>query len=274
MKTENKIWLKYTTLAILLFAVAFSGCEKDNDPKAPDLPPIGTFVMDFNDFIGSKSVSGAEDAKGPATANWGWAASNVLVWNTVLTINLIVPVASFYEAFDHKGIYEGDNEWSWTYNFMAGGVSHKAELHGTLTETQVLWEMYISKENVFTDFPWYSGSHNILRTEGQWVLNGSPEAPAAYLQIDWTRGENDNSADIKYMNIVAGSNYYESYIEYGRTNEVPLDLFYDIYDSSIQNLVEIEWSESTKEGRVKDAEHFYDMLWHCWDNVLQDTDCN
>lgn len=267
MKKEKISWLRYFTMIILLMAISFSGCEKDNDPDAPNLPPIATFVIDFSDFVDSKS------AKELVVTNWGHAATQVLTWNVVLTVNLIVPVASFYEAFNHEGVYEGSNEWIWSYNFMANGVSHKAELHGTLTETQVLWEMYISKENVFTDFLWYSGSHNILRTEGQWILNGSPDAPAPYLQIDWTRGENDNSANVKYKNILSGNDYYESYIYYARTDDVDYDRYYHIYDSFNQNLVEIEWNVTSKAGRVKDPAYFENTLWHCWDNMLQNTDC-
>jgi hypothetical protein len=274
MKLERKLWLRYFTAILVLCAVSFSGCEKDNDPDAPDLPPLETFVLDFSDFMDSKSGELTKSAELPVYTNWGWAASHVVVWNTVLTVNLIVPVASFIEAFNHEGIYEGNNEWVWTYNFLAGGISHKAELHGTLTETQVLWEMYISKENVFTDFLWYSGSHNILRTEGQWILYGSPEEPAQYLQIDWTRGATDNTATVNYMNIVNGSDFYGSYIYYERSNDVDYDRFYGVYDASVQNLVEIEWNYTTKAGRVKDPVHYEDTDWHCWDNMLQDIICN
>ena len=134
--------------------------------------------------------------------------------------------------------------------------------------------MYISKENVFEDFLWYSGTHNLLRTAGQWILNGSSENPVSYLQIDWTRSATDDTGNIKYEIINDGDDNFESYIHYGRTNDVPFDRFYDIYLSQIQNLVEIEWSKNTKEGRVKDYYFFEDMLWHCWDNMLQNTDCN
>ncbi len=270
---KEKKWFVYMTIPVLILPLVFNSCEKDNDPDAPDLPPASTFVMDLSDFISKKSMGDTEEAKGPVFTNWEWAAANVLVWNTVLTVNLIVPVASFYEAFDHEGIYEGNNEWAWSYNFMAGGVSHKAELHGYLTADEVLWEMYISKEDVFTDFLWYSGSHDLLRTEGQWILNGSPDSPTTYLQIDWTRSETDDSADIKYTIIASGSAENESYIHYGRTNELPLDRFYDIYIASTQNLVEIEWSKTTKEGRVKDYYRFEDGLWHCWDSSFQDVVC-
>jgi len=273
MMMKKKKWLTYITLPILIFPLVFNSCEKDNDPDAPDLPPVSTFILDLSDFINKKSMDATADTKGLVATNWGWAASNVLVWNAVLTVNLIVPVASFYEAFNHEGIYEGNNEWVWSYNFMAGGVSHKAELHGFLTADAVLWEMYISKEDVFTDFLWYSGSHDLLRTVGQWILNGSPDNPIAYLQIDWTRSETDDSADIKYMIITPGADENGSYISYGRTNEVPLDRFYDIYIASTQNLVEIEWSKTTKEGRVKDYAHYQDALWHCWNSSLQDVVC-
>lgn len=276
MKKKNTAWIKYVTVFILIFPLVFIGCEKDDDPKAPDLPPATTFIMDFTDFGGGQPKhmvlpSTANSGDLSTAVNWGWAASNVLVWNTVLFVNLAVPVASFYEAFNHEGVYQGDNEWIWAYNFMGG--TYKAELHGTLTTTQVEWEMYISKEDVYTDFLWYSGASNLTLTEGQWLLNGNPDDPYPYLQIDWTRSADDESADIKYKNVISGNDYYDSYIYFGRTNETTLDLFYDIYNSLSQNLINIEWNQTTKEGRIKDSEHFGDELWHCWDASLQDTVC-
>ena len=273
MKNENKSWMKYLTIVILILAVTMSGCEKDNDPVAPDLPPLSTLVMDLTEFVDQKSMPVDNGAKA-VVSNWGHAAGNVVFWNTVLTVNLIVPVASFYEAFNHEGIYEGNNEWVWSYNFMAGGASYKAELHGFLQTDTILWKMYISKENVFQNFLWYSGTHNLQRTAGQWILYKSPESQISYLQIDWTRSATDDTGNIKYEIIDDGDDNYESYIDYGRTNGTPFDRYYDIYLSQIQNLVEIEWSKTTKEGRVKDYYFFEDMLWHCWDNLGQNTDCN
>ena len=48
---------------------------------------------------------------------------------------------------------------------------------------------------------------------------------------------------------------------------------YDIYNSEIDNLIEIKWNNPDRDGRVKDAEHYQDNEWHCWDNYLQDIDC-
>ena len=277
MENKKNTCIKFTALSVFIFTLLFTGCEKDDDPKAPDLPPVVTFIMDFTDFGGGQQKhmalpSTVKSSDASTAVNWGWAASNVLVWNTVLFVNLAVPVASFYEAFNHEGVYQGDNEWTWAYNFMGG--TYEAELHGILSENQVEWEMYISKEDVYSDFLWYSGTSNLTLTEGQWLLNRNPDDPNPYLQIDWTRSVDDESADIKYKNVMSGNDYYDSYIYYGRNDGTTYDLFYDIYNSLSQNLINIEWNQTTKEGRVKDSEHFGDELWHCWDASLQDTVCD
>ena len=67
--------------------------------------------------------------------------------------------------------------------------------------------------------------------------------------------------------------YFEEnggYINYGITNETPYNAFYDIYNKGQDNHTNIEWNRTTKEGRVKDAQHFLDAVWHLWDSNLDD----
>jgi len=43
--------------------------------------------------------------------NWTWAATNVTIWNIVISVNLAIPVAAFKEALKHPGEYQDDGSW-------------------------------------------------------------------------------------------------------------------------------------------------------------------
>ncbi len=62
------------------------------------------------------------------------------------------------------------------------------------------------------------------------------------------------------------------YISHGTTLNY-LNRFYHIYNKSLDNLTEMEWSSVNKDGHVKDLNHFGDDLWHCWDTSLKDVVC-
>lgn len=49
--------------------------------------------------------------------------------------------------------------------------------------------------------------------------------------------------------------------------------FYDIFNIENDNLLEINWNETDKNGRVKDPIKYGDDEWHCWDQDLQDSEC-
>lgn len=124
-------------------------------------------VIDFSDFHqDTKSDPGALNAAQQEATAWYWlnAAAHVTVWNTIITIGLAVPVAAFRESFNHEGVYQGNKEWAWTYDVTTPDAVYTADLHGTIKDTTVLWEMYVSRAGVFEDFLWYYGEVNFART--------------------------------------------------------------------------------------------------------------
>lgn len=278
MKILKKSGL-YSVIILTLTAVLFSNCKKDNEP-APQIPPIETFVIDFSDFDdGSKSVLfNSVDLRGVDTVtydNWGFAGANVVIWNTILTIGLAVPVASFVESFNHEGVYQpDDNSWIWTYDVLVGLTKYTAELHAEIINDYVHWKMYISQQGGYSDFLWYTGESKSDRTEGTWTLYNTPNDPAPLLGIDWHRSSDNTTGDIRYTNIVPYGAENGGYISHAITTETPFDANYDIYNKGQDNLTEIEWNRAVKDGRITDMNHFGDEEWHCWDNLLQDIDCN
>lgn len=265
---------RYLLGILFVIALVFSSCTKDEDAApepAPELPPEASFVMNFTDFTEADTTAYKSS---DSYQNWGYSAANVLVWNVVLTVTLAVPVASFYEAFNHEGVFDpATDSWVWSYNFVANGVAHLAELHASLVDDGVKWEMYISKNNHYTDFLWYSGVSNLSNTNGYWELNKTPQTPSDFLYIEWNRDPVNGTADIKYTNIIQGNADNGSYIYYGVNEQLPYNRFYDIYSSSKDNITNIEWHNVNVEGRVRDELHFGHFDWNCWDANLLDTDC-
>ncbi len=272
--------LALVTIAAIVLST-FPGCGGDDGGTnieyiAPDLPLMSTFLMDFSDFSQGRltaPVAGELGLDGSlAKLNWTWAATNALVWNTLITFGFAIPVAAFLESFNHEPVRQPDGAWLWDYNFTVG-VFHLAELYGKIEDDEVVWEMYISREGAYTDFLWFFGRSALDGSEGTWTLNQDPDSEIPMIGIEWHRDTEAGTADIKYTNIVPGGAEYGGYIHYGVTGGDPYDAFYDIYNVGKDNHTSIEWNLDDKYGRVKDPEHFGDEGWHCWDGLLDDVAC-
>lgn len=264
--------------------VIFAGCKEeitgpDNTEDAPDLPPISVFQMDFGDFSATKPIVGkAQDGHAipriSAGGNWTFAALNVGLWKTLITLGMVVPVAAFGEAFNHQAEHQGDGSWVRSYSFTPPlGVRHTAALRAIVSVTGIQWEMRISKEGAFTDFLWYTGASNLLLTQGTWRLNKEPDNPTPWIDIEWHRNLQDNTTDIKYTNAIPGGSENGGYIFFRTTTDVIYNRFFDVYNKGQDNLTNIEWHRTTKKGHVKDSNHFGDDDWHCWDQSLNNGTC-
>ncbi len=249
----------------------FLSCGKDESPQQepPRLPPVSTMVMDFSDFQqgGVASSPLVPDSR----ANWGWAAIQVGIWNTILTVTLAVPVASFVEAFNHEPTPESDGSWRWSYEFAVGGASYLAELYGRLMAEGTRWDMYITKAGVYERFHWYQGLSSLDLSSGTWTLFRAPESPSPFLGIVWRRSP--NTGDLTYTNIVPAHPDSGGFIRWGLTGGLPYDASYSIFSPSDANTTDIEWNRTTHEGRVRDPLHFGDTNWHCWNSDLEDVVC-
>ncbi len=261
MKTVKSIFL-----LIVIFSLSFNSCKKDKE-IAPDLPPRSSFLADFSDFTSSKMKIDT------TSVNWNHASGNVIVWNLIITVGLVIPVTSYIEAVsNHEAVYQSDNTWLWEYPFGSGGNTYKAKLFGTIVTDSVNWEMYISKSGDFEDFLWYSGSSGLDRMGGNWILYNQPTIPTELLRIDWKR-ITEETGYIRYMNIEPNGIENGGYILYGNDADTELDSYYDIYNKGLDNLIEIEWNSTDISGRVKDSDKFGDENWHCWDIDKKDVNC-
>lgn len=262
-------------LRFVLFALSFviinQSCIKEpivpqTDTPAPTLPDASTFIMNFSDF---------EDADtNKAFTNWFHAATNVVFWNTVITVNTIVPVAAFYKSFQHSAEFQGNATWLWEYSVPVNNDTYQAKLYGKiLSADEVQWDMYISKNGGFSDFKWYSGIVKTDNTHAQWTLYKSAINPTEFIGIEYNKNLSNNLESIQFTNIIPGDAGNGGYIEYRTQSDDAYDQNYDIFRIEDDRHILINWSKTTKEGRVKDEVKFQDDEWHCWDEMLEDGKC-
>jgi len=279
---NEAISLKRCTALVLVLAALTTMTEcatnAPNGDNPPEIPPASTFVMEFDDFADGGAPKLANDGQSPirqqviTNGNWGWGALHVGVWHVIVTVGMAVPVAAFVESFNHVPEQQPDGSWVWSYEVTVSGILHTAELHASTVDGSIEWNMFISKEGFYESFNWFSGVSNLPGTEGTWTLNNRPEDPTPLVGIEWHRDSLTETGDIKYTNIVPDGPENGGYIFFGLT-EGTLDAFYEIFNKGENNTINIEWSRTGKDGRIRDGAHFGDDQWHCWDAALQDAEC-
>jgi hypothetical protein len=240
-------------------------------------------AIDFSKF----STKSAATTEGETKHNIIAAGLTVLFWNVTLTVTLVVPVAAFYQSFQHEAEFLGDATWQWKYDGTGMANTYKARLVGKIRSDDIKWEMYLAKEGIgaHEEFLWFEGTSNLDGNGGQWTLYHSYAVQEAVLQIDWEK-TGDEVGNIKYTYIRESSNGDSkqltsgSYLTYGLT-DAELDAFYEIEynqrdrDTTDMLNVDIEWSTTEYNGRIKAPHYiqFQDDLWHCWDSLGYDVDC-
>ena len=280
---------KLAILMLLIFIPAgmFTSCKKDKgDP--PVLPPVESMAIDFSNFETSgKSDIPVPEFKGSENSTWLFAAGVAMIWKGVLVATLAVPVTAYQTAITKTPVYLEKGKWQWSYDVTITlnqiSMTYKARLTGHIQTNNVVWEMYISKEgtNPFPEFLWFSGTSKIDGTGGQWIVNHSAQYQEPVLQIDWTKsGALMGSVKYTYIRTLNDNRetdpFKNSYIEYGLTSNT-LNAYYEInyYNFTLQQFVsvEVEWSTSGKNGRVKSPVWFGNEDWYCWDGNYNNVEC-
>ena len=272
------------TSALLIFIFALGGCgPQGNDGSAsgnnaPQLPPEASLVMVAEGItsptVAAASVSGFSTSAVTllSTSNHNFAAFNVIAWNTIIKIGLVVPVAAFLHSFQSQPIRQPDGSWVWSYAVTVVGQLYSAQLQGQIVNDEVHWDMYITKEGEYSHFNWFSGVSKRDNSEGYWIMNKEPNDPVNLLRVDWHQDFSTDTADIKYTNIEPDSVENGGYIFYGTSTDLTYNAYYDIYNKGADSLIEIEWHRTHKDGRVRNLQHFGNEDWHYWDENFQDTD--
>lgn len=261
-------------LLLILCAGFFMGCKKDKgDP--PILPPEESMMIDFSNFDGqSKSAKATDEIKGTENSHWTFAAMAAVTWKTIVSLNLAVPVASFRLAVDQSPSWVSEKTWQWSYNVPAGGITYKARLTGQIRSNDVEWKMYITKEGTggYTDFLWFEGTSSIDGSGGEWIIYESNASPVEMIKISWTK-TGASVGMVKYTFVKSGS-FMDSYIEYGLTGNA-LNAYYKIhyYNGVKFSDVDVEWSTTNHNGRIRSLDYLGDNNWYCWNENKINVNC-
>jgi hypothetical protein len=262
-------------IVIAILLTFFTGCKKDKgDP--PILPPAESMTIDFSNFEGG-TKGDITLPKGTENSNWEFSAGAAMLWKSIIYTTLAVPVYSFQLAVDQKPVYLDDKTWQWSCNATVLSVTYSARLTGQITETNAVWKMYITKEGTggFADFLWFEGTSKLDGSQGQWKLYESQQNPVQVLQIDWSVA-GDKIGMVKYTYTKSGAEFKDSYIEYGLTTNA-LNAYYTIhyFNTSYQQFFDlnVEWSTTLHNGRVKCPGRFGTNDWYCWDSNYLNITC-
>lgn len=259
--------------SIILIAAIFVTCGEDGEKiiptEIPALPVESTFSMDFS--ITDANSGGRTGAK--EVGNWARSTVIVTVWSALAGIYTAIPVASFKEAFNHEPTFDASiRGWVWEYDFTLQ-ASYRARLESEITASGVNWKMYISQEDSFQDFNWYSGFSDISGISGTWTLNTNPQDPKPALEIIWNRNEDGTTKDLTYTNVIPDDVNNGGFIKYETSSETEYNRYYEIFQKKEDNTITIEWHKENHNGRVKDPAHYQDQNFHCWDESLTDKEC-
>lgn len=268
-----KIFNNLSLISLISLTLLISSCEKDETPSQPDLPPQDAFIMDFSDFQNTPGEKKTLEST-MSYQNFGQALANVAWWNTIVSVSMAVPAATYVAVLNDTAEYQGDNVWEWDLTVNVGSYDYTARLTTSrINNEEFSAEMYISLDGLsaFTEFKWFEGIIRYDRTHALWTLYESASNPVEIVEIEWNMDWEEEISDITYTYIKPDDPENGSYIKYEITNNSDYDARYTI--SGSEDTVNIEWSRETKAGRIKNLSTFGDELWHCWNELLEDVDC-
>ena len=163
MKSKHKWQNRLMVVFLSVLLTVMSACSIDSDgnqnsEEAPAIPPASTLVISFDEFP-ENTPSDANTENGfsiqPLTVqNFTHAATHVVVWNTLITVGLAVPVAVFLESFYHFATIHSDGTWVWAYSVNVLGSLHVVELQAKKVDQDITWELYVTRPGFYQDFNW------------------------------------------------------------------------------------------------------------------------
>lgn len=265
-------------LAITLLATLFQSCIKEpiNQPpsgvEAPEIPPMEMYSMPTEALRTTNTDTSAASNAGTTYYNWLHAGTNLAVWTLVAYVNIAPPTAAFQRAFHEQAQYINNNTFQWKYvHNDQNGKSYEIELTGQYIANfqEVEWKLIGSEIGGFSNFTWFTGTTKIDFSSGTFTLNKDPFNPKAYLQMDFDK-TSPQEASLRFTSIEPGSN--GNYIEYRTNLNNYLNKEFDLMINQT-NLLEIQWNEASRDGRVKHPQRFNDSDWHCWNSDQLDIQC-
>ena len=277
MKTSKLI------IALLLSSVlVFQSCVTDQkdailevvpELSAPQVPSVDLMTMP-TDALSEENLG--NDPSRITPFNWLHAALNLVVWNTVVAVNVAAPVAAFSAAAQNDPLYIGNKTWLWEYHFTTdpslGSKTYVVLLTGQYIDNDqaIEWKMNANELGGFTNFEWYSGVTEIDNSSGSFTINANPTYPHPQFGINFDKTSGVD-AILRFTNMIPNDPGNGDYIEYETRSNEEYNRIFELNTSN--DHIEINWNDPQGNGRVKDAKRFNDNNWHCWDNQQQDIVC-
>lgn len=225
-------------------------------------------VIDFSNFTTlKKSQQDNQEIKGTETSTWQFASSIAVIWNSLITTNISIPLAAYDSVARQHAVSISQNQWEWTCDFTFDGSVYKAVLKGQVSTNSASWKMYLTDNSSgsFADFLWLEGNSQNDGSGGQWIFYQGPQSPVQLFRTDWTKS-GDLVTGVKYTYLLNDSKK-DSYIDFQIQTNSDLDASYNIHfsDGTFSD-ADIEWNRITRNGRLKCLDYLHDENWYCWDN--------
>ncbi len=251
--------------------LTISSCEKD--PVPMELPPAESLAINWDAFPDNSANEKKSAGEELSMVNWFYSAASIVVWNTVVAANIVVPTVAYGEAFNHDPVYLDDETWEWNYSKTINQRTIFARLVGARIDNETFsMEMYLTEAGNFEDFKWFEGVVRYDHTAANWTLSHSPQEPDEYLEINYEKDFDNDIVNIRYTVIDPENDLYNGYIDFGIDADMTdYDAHYTI--SKYDTTTYIEWNTETYAGRVMDQQQYGNAFWHCWDTLLQDVEC-
>ena len=261
----------FTSFNLMIMILMLVSCGKDLVPPVPTIAPESSLSMNYSDFNNLKSAN-------LLLENWGYSFTNVSFFSTMSTSYISIPALAYGYVITQTPTYIGDMTWQWSYNFSAAGVEYSATLNGTTDKkgSNTSWEMYISSStamNEVNDFLWFEGTTKDSLS-ANWTIYTNPSSPEKVIASEWERNQSTNESSLKYIYYNDDDKNNNSTITYTQLSNTEFDRTYDIYLSSIDAEINIEWSSEFHNGRVQSQNHYKDKEWHCWNELFIDASCD
>lgn len=276
------------SILILLFAshlLTFTACQKDDDKKAPELPPSNSMIMDFG-FTATQKSEPVEQRQ--IINHYAIAALQVNYWSTVAALHTAIPAAAFEKAFENNPVWDDAlRVWVWSYSTQVANDVYQSRLTGKIEADSLKWEMYLSKVGnaSMQNHLWFEGKSHSRQTGGWWMLNhpkieGTVQMQPA-IKINWAK-TSEKVFSLRYTLVAEKvfnptGNYYEtnrakgSFIEYGKVEDTLFDAYYILNSTESNERFNILWNTSTRAGKVEKAGTT--ESW-CWNQNLVNSVCD
>ena len=260
-------------MLILSVMLLNTSCDKEEKGEQPNLPPIETMLLSFDDF---PSVDVKADAKIQSYSidNVSYALNQLVFWNSMVFNTMLMPRLSYEYMLQQEPEYVGNNTWEWTYSFTFEEQEFVATLTGKrINDEKFSMVMNLSLASVpLAKMKYFEGECSYDHSYAVWeIYEYNDGGSTKVIDIEWSEDPDIGNASLKYTYVKQGQEETNHAITWTYNPDATYDMgyFIDLQDTDTY----IEWNNSTKAGRIKAEGTVGAFDWLCWDYLLHDIAC-